>query len=125
MGETKVLLVDDDGDLLRLLSRQLTRDGYRLSHARDGFSAFRMARKEQPDVMVLDLGLPAGDGFQVMERMQRNTETFHIPIVVLTGRAHELEARSLEAGASAFLRKPVEIAQLRETLCKVLDGFAD
>lgn len=120
MDGAKVLLVDDDGDLLRLLSRRLTQAGYRLAHAKDGFTAFRLARVERPDVVVLDLGLPAGDGYEVMRRMQANHETFHIPIVVLTGREGELEARSLEAGASAFLRKPVDIALLQETLDDLL-----
>lgn len=120
MKMSKILLIDDDSDLLRLLRRKLLAAGFEVALAQDGFSAVRVARKEAPDVVVLDLGLPAGSGFEVMERMRQNMELNHIPIVVLTGRDEGFEERTREAGAVAFLRKPVDPDRLIGQLESIL-----
>jgi len=103
----KILLVDDDRDLLRGMGVSLRASGYDVVIAQDAVSAVMTARNARPDLIVLDIGLPGGDGFVVMERLQ-NLPTF-IPVIVVSARESEPNrARALEAGAQAFFRKPVD-----------------
>ena len=75
--------------------------------AADGYSAVTEARKNQPDVVILDLGLPAGDGFTVLERFRANLQLSMIPVVVVSARdVHTNKERALKAGAKAFVQKP-------------------
>ena len=121
MTGEKVLIVEDDLDLLRGLNVRLRANGYSVVAATDGISAISVARKEEPDVIILDLGLPAGDGFSVMERLKSLIPLAHIPVIVITGRdpLGNLE-RALTAGAQAFLQKPVDNDVLLEAIRKAL-----
>ena len=117
----KVLVIDDDSDIRVGLNVRLRASGYATAFAGDGVSAISMTRKERPDAILLDLGLPAGDGFQVLERLKMNTELAHIPVIVLSARDVEAnERRALKAGASAYLQKPVDDEDLLETIAKAL-----
>jgi len=120
----KVLLVDDDKDLLRTLSVRLKADGYKVVFAADGISAISVARKEEPDIIILDLSLPGGGGFTVMERLRSLLPLAQIPIIVLTARdILGNKERSLNAGAQALLLKPVDNDVLLETIRKVLGNL--
>jgi DNA-binding response OmpR family regulator len=80
---------------------------------------------EKPDLVILDLGLPAGDGFVVMDRINKNDRLANIPVIVLTGReAANNESRALEAGAVAFFQKPVDDTKLLYAIYKALRGDA-
>ncbi len=121
MSGQKVLIVDDDEDVLRGLSVRLKANGYNVVFAADGISAISAARKEDPEVIILDIGLPAGDGFSVMERLGSLLPVAHIPIIILTARdISGNKERALNAGAKAFLQKPVDNDVLLETIRKVL-----
>jgi DNA-binding response OmpR family regulator len=121
MSSQKVLIVDDDKDVLRGMSVRLKASGFNVVFAVDGISAISMARKEEPEVIILDLGLPAGDGFSVMERLASLLPVANIPIIVLTARdISGNKERALNAGAQAFLQKPVDNDVLLETIRKVL-----
>jgi DNA-binding response OmpR family regulator len=121
MSGQKVLIVDDDKDVLRGLSVRLKASGYNVVFAADGISAISAARKEDPEVIILDIGLPAGDGFSVMERLASLLPVAHIPIIILTARdISGNKERALNAGAQAFLQKPVDNDVLLETIRKVL-----
>jgi DNA-binding response OmpR family regulator len=105
----KILIVDDDADLRELLNIRLRRHGYDTAFATDGISAISVARRESPDVIILDLGLPAGEGYVVMERLRAIAELGAVPIVVVSGRTDAASReRALAAGAQAFIRKPFE-----------------
>lgn len=95
--------------------------GYDVIGARDGMGAISSARKEQPDLVLLDLGLPAGDGFVVMQRLQTLLSTATIPIVVLSSRdlANGEEA-SKRAGAVAYLQKPVDFEKLLKVIVEAI-----
>jgi DNA-binding response OmpR family regulator len=121
MSGQKVLIIDDDKDVLRGLGVRLKANGYNVVFAADGISAISMARKEVPDIIILDIGLPGGDGFSVMERLRSLLPVAHIPIIILTARdISGNRERALKAGAQAFLQKPVDNDVLLETIRKVL-----
>jgi DNA-binding response OmpR family regulator len=113
MEKSKILIVDDDLDLLRGLNVHLRANHYDTACAMDGHSAIAMAGTERPDLIILDLGLPGGDGFSVMERLRQNGTLSCIPVIVLTARDPEsVREKTLEAGAAAFFPKPVDNAKL-------------
>jgi DNA-binding response OmpR family regulator len=115
----KILIVEDDPDLLHGLSVRLRSSGYAISHAIDGVGAVRLAVNDPPDVIILDLGIPAGDGFTVMQRLKTLTPSASIPIIVLTARDPcDARARSMEAGALAFFQKPVDNDELLAAIFK-------
>jgi DNA-binding response OmpR family regulator len=121
MNGQKILIVDDDKDVLRGMSVRLKANGYNVVIAADGISAISTVRKEKPEVIILDIGLPGGDGFSVMERLGSLLPVAHIPIIILTARdISGNRERALNAGAQAFLQKPVDDDVLLETIRKVL-----
>src|SRR5690348_2092944 len=111
--QPKILIVDDDPDLRAALKLRLRANRYDTVNAVDGYSAISQVYKEKPDLIILDLGLPAGDGFVVLERLHRNPELAEIPVIVLTARDPEsTERKALEMGACAFFQKPADNAAL-------------
>ncbi len=113
MKSPKILIVDDDPDLRQALKVRLRANHYDTVHAVDGYSAIALAYKEHPNLIILDLGLPAGDGFVVLDRLQGDDKLSTIPVIVLTARdAQSSERRALRAGASAFFQKPADNAEL-------------
>jgi DNA-binding response OmpR family regulator len=113
----KILIVDDDPDLSQALRLRLRANHYDTVSAADGYSAIAQAHKERPDLILLDLGLPAGDGFVVLERLQRDSKLSSIPVIVLTARdPQSTEQDVLQAGASSFFQKPADNTELLETI---------
>ena len=109
----KVLIVDDDQDIRQLLNVRLRRQGYETAFATDAITAVSVARREAPDVIVLDLGLPGGEGYVVMERLRALASVGAVPVVVVSGRdAATNRERSLLAGADAFVPKPIDMDAL-------------
>ena len=107
MSNNKILIVEDDADV-RLGYRVLLKaNHYDTFFAADSSSAISEARKHQPDLIILDLGLPAGDGFIVLERLRGNTNLAVIPVIVVSARDLQgNKERALNAGARAFVQKP-------------------
>ncbi len=115
--QRKILIVEDDADIRGLLNARLRRGSYDTAVATDGMTALAVARREQPDLIVLDLGLPAGDGFTVMERLRAITSLAEVPVVVITARDAATNRDKAEAsGAVAFVEKPIDFDQLLETI---------
>src|SRR5579863_1516409 len=113
MSNPKILIVDDDPDLRRALKIRLRANHYDTLQASDGYSAIAVAQKEQPDLIILDLGLPAGDGFVVLKRLQNNDALSDIPVIVLTARDPlSNEQQALQSGAAAFFQKPADNNEL-------------
>ena len=109
MEKKKILIVDDHADTRLLLSARLKANDYPTVFAADGLQAVAMARREQPNAILLDLGLPGGNGLLVLERLKANTVLSQIPVIVITSEDPQAaQARSIEAGAVAFLQKPVD-----------------
>jgi DNA-binding response OmpR family regulator len=119
---TTILVVDDNPTIRKGLSVRLRANGYEVLFAEDAISATAALLAERPDLVILDLGLPAGGGFVVLERLHKNDRVANIPVIVLTGR--ELDGnrdRALQAGAAAFFQKPVDDATLLFAIRKALD----
>ena len=110
MSNKKILIADDDADTLLGYSILLKAHHYDTVLAGDGVSAIREALEHQPDLMILDLGLPDSDGFVVLERLRAiraNADLSAIPVIVVSARdLHGNKERALKAGAKAFLQKP-------------------
>lgn len=120
MTRKKILVVDDDEDLRRGLGIRLKANGYSVVFAYDAISATSMARKEEPDLVILDIGLPGGDGFIVMERLASIAQT-SIPVIVLTGQDPlAIKERAVSAGAKAFFLKPPDNDELLAAIRKAL-----
>jgi DNA-binding response OmpR family regulator len=123
MTNPKILIVDDDPDLRRGLKIRLRANNFDTVHASDGYSAIAVAQKEQPNLMILDLGLPAGDGFTVLERWRNSDSLADIPVIVLTARDPQAnEQRTLNAGATAFFQKPADNNELLEVIRAALSN---
>src|SRR5207302_6655611 len=84
-GDTLILLADDDADTMQMYRRRLEMEGYRVSTAADGEAALAEARREQPDLVVLDLDMPQLHGLEVVEQLRRDERTKSIPIAILSG----------------------------------------
>lgn len=111
--DNKILIVEDDQDMVRAIGVRLKAQGYSLVVANDAISAISTARKEKPDLIILDLGLPGGDGFVVMERLKSLPDLLLVPVIVVSARDPKMnEPLALQAGARAFLQKPFEGAEL-------------
>ena len=121
MSQKKILVVDDDPDMRLGLQLRLTANHYDVIFAADGVASIAEARKHMPDLMILDLGLPAGDGFSVLERLKVNESLSSIPVIVLSGRDRVGNwDRALKAGAKTFLQKPVANDKLLAVIRLVL-----
>jgi two-component system KDP operon response regulator KdpE len=121
MSKNKVLVIEDDGDMRLGYQILLRAHGYDTAFAGDSMSAMSETRKQQPDVIILDLGLPAGDGFVVLERLRANMNFALIPVIVVSGReVHGNRERALEAGARAYLQKPWNDYELLALVSRLL-----
>jgi len=103
----KILIIEDESDVADLLSLNLRKAGFRVSTAADGASGLQKARDDRPDFIILDLMLPKMSGLEVCKILKSDTATNHIPILMLTARAEEIDRIvGLEFGADDYVTKP-------------------
>jgi CheY-like chemotaxis protein len=116
----RVLVVDDEPDVLLLCRLNLQQHGHELLEASDGSTALDIARDQHPDVIVLDLMLPGMNGYEVLETLKKDGRTSDIPVLVLTAKSLGADReRSHELGASEFLTKPF----LPSDLCEMVESL--
>jgi DNA-binding response OmpR family regulator len=109
-GEAAVLAIEDDADIRHLLSALLDREGYKVTEASTGREGLRAFHQVRPDLVILDVGLPDLDGWQVLERIRDMSDA---PVLVLTARSTERDkVRGLNAGADDYLTKPFSRVEL-------------
>jgi two-component system KDP operon response regulator KdpE len=121
MNRNKILIIEDDEDLQRGLNVRLRASEYDTAFASDAAMALTIARKEVPDLILLDLGLPGGDGFLVLERMKNIASLAGTPVIVVSARDPKTnQQRALDAGAKAFFQKPVDNDQLMSAIRSAL-----
>ena len=113
MPNEKILIVDDERDIVELVRFNLKREGYHTLVAFSGEEALSMAKRELPDLVVLDLMLPGIDGLEVTRRIRGNPVTVEIPIVMLTAKGEESDiVTGLELGANDYISKPFSPREL-------------
>jgi two-component system cell cycle response regulator DivK len=121
MSNRKILIVEDDGDVRLGYHILLNAHHYDTFFTSDSLSAVSGARTHQADLMILDLGLPTGDGFVVLEKFRANADLAAIPIIVVSARdLHGNKERALEAGAKAYLQKPWDDDELLAIIGQLL-----
>ncbi len=107
MARERVLVVDDEQDLLELVSYNLNKEGYRVACVSTGEDALAAAKRDLPDLIVLDLLLPTVDGLEVCRRLKMDPRTQHIPVLMLTAKSEEADVvTGLELGAEDYVTKP-------------------
>ncbi|BCA55919.1 DNA-binding response regulator in two-component regulatory system with PhoR [Nitrospira sp. KM1] len=106
-GIKKILVVEDERDILQLVKLYLEKEGYRVVAAANGTEGLKLAKSEKPDLLVLDLMLPEIDGLEVCKRLRASAETALLPIIMLTAKAEESDTViGLELGADDYVTKP-------------------
>jgi two-component system alkaline phosphatase synthesis response regulator PhoP len=107
MSRERVLVVDDEQDLLELVSYNLNKEGFRVVCVSSGEEALAAARRDVPDLILLDLLLPTVDGLEVCRRLKADSRTQHIPVLMLTAKSEETDVvTGLELGAEDYVTKP-------------------
>lgn len=111
----RILVADNDEDILQLVAFRLERAGYEVLMARDGQEALDRARAEAPDLCVLDVMMPKLTGYDVTRGLREDASTSAIPVILLTARVQEADVRSgFDAGADEYVRKPFSPQELRD-----------
>ncbi len=119
MPELRVLLVDDEEELVGTLAERLSLRGYDVTYLLDGAEAVRRAAQEPFDVLVLDVMMPGMNGLEVLKEIKRTRP--EMPVILLTGRGSEQDSQTgLELGAFDYIMKPVKIDRLIEIMLKAV-----
>ena len=112
-NKTRILIVDDEADLVSVLRIGLEIEGFEVIAASDGEEGLRKAREERPELVVLDLMLPKLDGYRVCRALKFDERYRNLPIVILSARSGEQDRRlAFDMGADAFVSKPYDMAAL-------------
>jgi CheY-like chemotaxis protein len=121
-GEPKtVLIIEDEAEVRNFASRVLELEGYRILQAKDGDEGLRLVRRGGISLVLLDLKLPRGDGWVVLEQVKKEPELSSIPVIVFTASVAEPQReRALAMGAADYLVKPLSAATLRESVARIL-----
>ena len=130
MAKEKILVVDDEEDILELLKYNLSREGYQVSCTTSGEKTLNLVKTETPDLILLDLMLPGMDGLEVARRLKDNPTTKKVPIVMLTAKGEEADiVTGLELGADDYITKPfsprILLARVRAVLRRKEKGSQD
>lgn len=117
----RILVVDDEPDVLLLVVYRMRRSGYDVIEARDGDEAFQLAVAEQPDLIVADVMMPRIDGYELTRRLRNEETTRRIPVILLTAKSQEADvSQGFAAGADDYLKKPFNpdelVARVRAVL---------
>lgn len=117
----RILLVDDEPDLVQMISLRLKSVGYEVVTACDGQEALEQVKQTKPDLLILDLMLPKLDGYKVCRLLKFDERTKELPILIFTARAQEQDIKlASECGADAYLTKPFEAKVLLGKLQELL-----
>jgi DNA-binding response OmpR family regulator len=121
-GKKKILIVDDERDIVKALTIRLGASGYEVVSAYDGAQGVFLAHKEKPDLILLDIRMPSGDGFSVAEKLKQTSRTTRIPLIFLTGSPErEAEEKALALGARFYIKKPYDPEELLDAVKRALE----
>jgi CheY-like chemotaxis protein len=120
--KTKILIVEDERDLVQLVMARLESLGYDIDVAFDALQAMMRLNKSKPDLVLLDISMPAGGGLQVLKNIRLNVKLFNIPVIVVTGSQDEkVKEEAKRLGVFAYYIKPVDAKVLADTIAKALE----
>ena len=123
MNKKKILLVDDEQDMVYAVKMQLEAEGFRVLTAPDGQEGLDKARKEKPDLIILDLMLPRIDGYKVCRMLKFDEKYKNIPVIIYTARAQEADEKlGYEVGADAYMTKPFDPKKLLAKINELLNS---
>jgi two-component system alkaline phosphatase synthesis response regulator PhoP len=122
----RILAVDDERHIVRLVQVNLERAGYTVVTAFDGREALEKVESEQPDLVVLDVMMPYMDGFEVLQTLRKNQSTLNLPVIMLTAKAQDADVfRSWQSGVDCYLIKPFNPLELISFVRRLLDKDDD
>jgi DNA-binding response OmpR family regulator len=121
ISKKRILVVDDEADFVKMLQARLQIEGYEVLVAEDGIKGIQIARKEKPDLVILDIMMPGMDGHTVCDTLKKSTLTWSIPVIYLTAKTGQVdELLAMEKGARYYLTKPYNPAMLLEMVKSAL-----
>jgi len=120
----KILAVDDEKHIVRLVQVNLERAGYTVVTANDGKEALEKVQTENPDLVVLDVMMPYMDGFEVLQNLRRNPATRDIPVIMLTAKAQDADVfKGWQSGVDCYLTKPFNPMELLSFVKRIFDSM--
>ena len=121
--KTRVLLVDDEPSIVKMVGKRLEVEGFDVTVAMDGQEGLKKAQNEVPDVIILDLMLPKLNGYEVCTMLKQDARYQKIPVVLFTAKAQEKDEKiGMECGANAYVRKPFRAQELIEKIRSLIGG---
>jgi DNA-binding response OmpR family regulator len=126
MPKKSVLIADDSEKLLSALREELQVHGYDVRTCTDAYTVLASAQKQRPDVMMLDIRMPAGNGFSVLERMRKTPELQNIPVIYITGeKSAEVDLKAEQLGARGVIHKPIVLSKLLKLIEAVVGDASE
>ena len=127
---SKILIIEDEPDIVMIIRERLRREEYEVITASDGYQGVEYAHSNKPDLIILDLMIPAGDGLWVLKTLQMSAETKYIPVIVVTGMADEkYKQKVMKEGVAKYMEKPFDMYELigavKELLGKDTEPIGD
>ena len=117
----KILIVDDEPSILRLMSKRLKDIGYETFTANDTYQCIKITREVKPDLILLDMQMPAGGGLQAFENLKASVYTSMIPIIFITALpGEEVKDLIMELGADGYFSKPLRFAELQKKIKDII-----
>ena len=117
----KILIIEDEVDVSKVLNKRLTDAGFKTVISSDAYQGVEMAHHEHPDLIILDLMLPAGGGLGALKNIKISTHTKLIPVIILTGMINEeYKKEVLAQGVEAYLEKPYGYIELIKTVNNII-----
>ncbi len=124
MAGEKVLVVDDNPQIIELLEDHFTRGGYRVINASNGPEALAKVYQEQPDLVLLDIMMPLLDGYEICRTLKNDQQTKHIPVIFITARGESAHIeRGFELKADGYVVKPFNPKELSDFAARILETF--
>lgn len=122
----KILAVDDEKHIVKLVQVNLERHGYEVITAYDGKEALQKVEEERPDLVVLDVMMPYMDGFEVLQNLRRNPSTRDIPVIMLTAKAQDADVfHGWQSGVDCYLTKPFNPMELISFVKRIFKSLED
>jgi len=121
MNKKRILVVDDEADVAKVIQIRLTANGYEVLSACDGPEGLELAQKEKPDLILLDILMPDMDGFQTLEKLKRDSQTKSIPVIMLTAQSQLNDVtKATNLGAEDYIVKPFDSIAMLVKIKKAL-----